>query len=343
MNKTNRNYEDNTDSYPKVLIPQFIKDIKNQSFTLNEIYPNYKIPQSPSFSKEKEDSYLYLKSFLGCGFFAFLGIGIFMNIIFNAIFKVSESVRENIISPIMIGVPILMAIIGVVLIDREKKIKEKKNKIVFNEKLNKYLKEKEKYKDLIDSISTPKFLSQERKKRLQIKLESFKKDFLKYAQILDDNEIKKGPSEEFFYQILKRYTDFEVYKSLKYGYYYPDLVLIKNNLLFDIEIDEPYSFDTKEPIHFDNIDEKRDNYFLNDHFVVIHFSEEQILKDPLVCVDIISEITNALLSLKDVPKSEKMLNFEQPIWTYEMAFNSAYNNDRQDVQKKIIKLKREYF
>jgi hypothetical protein len=69
-------------------------------------------------------------------------------------------------------------------------------------------------------------------------------------------------------------------------------------MYFDIEIDEPYTLEKKQPIHYINeknnsySDEKRDFEIIQSNWVVIRFCEEQIIKYPEKCISLI------LLSIK---------------------------------------------
>jgi hypothetical protein len=88
--------------------------------------------------------------------------------------------------------------------------------------------------------------------------------------------------------------------SENYRPYQPDILLKCTNsgMYFDIEIDEPYTLEKKQPIHYINeknnsySDEKRDFEIIQSNWVVIRFCEEQIIKYPEKCISLI------LLSIK---------------------------------------------
>ncbi|MBC7554419.1 MAG: hypothetical protein H7257_10615 [Taibaiella sp.] len=81
--------------------------------------------------------------------------------------------------------------------------------------------------------------------------------------------VKKGISEDFFYTYLKKISGFNIYTQYSYGYFYPDLIVVDNemNICINIEIDEPYSYEEKKPIHFDVQDTDRDNYLIENGFL----------------------------------------------------------------------------
>lgn len=155
-------------------------------------------------------------------------------------------------------------------------------------------------------------------------------------KILEDIEVKKGITELFFYDFLKSKADFELYKSIKFSFYYPDLILVdkSSKLVFDIEIDEPYSLDTKNPIHFDDSDKQRDEYFIENGFIVIRFSENQIVDSTEFCIAVINLVKESVLAF-DTSKIYDEMEFSYPCWTYEDAFKMAYNNSRQAILKKL--------
>lgn len=121
---------------------------------------------------------------------------------------------------------------------------------------------------------------------------------------------RRGASEASFEAQLQRYfqgyicTDLAL-KNPNYKYpYAPDFIYAdsKLNLHIDIEIDEPYIYHTGEPIHFKGYwkDEKRNQFFLDRGWVVIRFSEEQVLRHPKSCCKTIATVISAVLQ-NEVP------------------------------------------
>lgn len=90
----------------------------------------------------------------------------------------------------------------------------------------------------------------------------------------------------------------------KRNFFYPDIIAIdeSSRLVFDIEIDEPYSFAQRKPIHYVcHLEETVEYYYMKrEHFrnicltakgmVVVRFAEEQVIKYPQGCLDLINKI-----------------------------------------------------
>ena len=105
---------------------------------------------------------------------------------------------------------------------------------------------------------------------------------------------KKGITEPYFFSLLKLYfkdkifDDYVIVVDEFEGIpYRPDFVYYDEttNLLIDIEIDEPYELNDKNPIHCDFSEEsQRNSFFLSHNWFVIRFAEEQIVKYPYECL-----------------------------------------------------------
>lgn len=101
--------------------------------------------------------------------------------------------------------------------------------------------------------------------------------------LIDFPNSKIGFTENFFEQKLKRYFKSHILKNVvlndekKYPYQ-PDYVFHydERDLYIDIEIDEPYAYHSKKPIHID--DNKRNNYFLQKGWSIIRFAEVWIFR-----------------------------------------------------------------
>ena len=73
------------------------------------------------------------------------------------------------------------------------------------------------------------------------------------------------------------------------AWYYPDFVYRDaSGLHIDIEIDEPYSLATGEPIHCRGQDDYRNGFFIGKHWLVVRFTEEQVLTQPLLCCQLLA-------------------------------------------------------
>jgi very-short-patch-repair endonuclease len=100
----------------------------------------------------------------------------------------------------------------------------------------------------------------------------------------------------------------------------------ENNLHLDIEIDEPYSLKTKEPLHyiFDElyIDNSRDSFFANKKgWIVVRFAEIQIVEQPNECCKVIAYIINEITGNDSYLKKLVQYQFPKPVqrWTKDEA------------------------
>ncbi|MCB9235801.1 MAG: DUF559 domain-containing protein [Bacteroidia bacterium] len=156
---------------------------------------------------------------------------------------------------------------------------------------------------------------------------------------------KKGASEDYFFSILKRRFPGMVYQNQiieefeSFLAYQPDIIYNnkETNLLIDIEIDEPYILETREPIHYINksgkhTDEWRDSYFNAEGWFVIRFSEEQVVNNPEECCNLLEDL------ILRVEKNERVLSgyAMQKIntWNFEEAENFSQIKYREGYLKK---------
>lgn len=128
----------------------------------------------------------------------------------------------------------------------------------------------------------------------------------------------KGIAEPYFREfLLEHYKDELILNPstiVSEGYqkfYAPDFILqVSGVLRIDIEIDEPYVASSNKPIHYlDNlnetkrssskkfilkdlqhVDSKRDKFFTSNNWIVIRFTEKQVIESPKACISIIDEI-----------------------------------------------------
>lgn len=215
-----------------------------------------------------------------------------------------------------------------------------------------YLREKEKYDELMSTLNTTHAICE-----YQLKL---RQDYLKEKKSKDRHRwffdfegpvknTKIGRGEFFFRDFLLKAKekqlipeDFEFYfdtivevSSLsitsKVSFFFPDvLVLTPRGLMIDIEIDEPYSSDSKKPIHcihsVNNRDSSRNRYFTRYNCNVVRFSERQIIKYPETCLKII-------LSFDDIAGMPREINlptdFIEKSWDEKDAIKMAESNYRE--------------
>jgi hypothetical protein len=143
-------------------------------------------------------------------------------------------------------------------------------------------------------------------------------------------DVNKGRFEDYFYKKLQASFGDKVYNNLQLGYfenpYVPDFVFADNDkkLFIDIEIDEPYVLENKEPIHYVGKDDYRDSFFLDNHWIIVRFSEDQIASNADDCC---KQIENVILHILNNDKLQiKVQQVEQ--WTQEEAQLMAKNNHR---------------
>lgn len=148
-----------------------------------------------------------------------------------------------------------------------------------------------------------------------------------FKNYIENAKLKGLISHDFDFLYDTSVMTFSVY-GIKEWFFYPDiLVLTPRGLLVNIEIDEPYVYETKEPIHY--YESERD-LFRNDSFTksncsVIRFSERQIMKYPNVCLDIIRRFDDETGNLND-----KVLppDFKEKAWSKKEAIKMANENIR---------------
>lgn len=341
------------ESYPKIITPNHLKDASNSKIGFEEIYPNEKEPGLSS----KDERYDSLKIAVISIFKEWVslivsGIIIVISCVLALlIYLCSLVIPQDItvsIQPFLFPL-ILTIVVFIMLHDTYHKyvaLEKNKEEIKKDNKNNriKYSRERSRFNNLKKNVESLEFQNSEKLKRCLKDSKYNKKSIFKRLKILDDNTVKKGVSENFFFKYLHKHSDFDVYISIKFYPYYPDLIIVKNDLVFVIEIDEPYSFDSKEPIHYVGKaeDEVRDEFFVNSGFILLRFSEEQILNKTEQCLILINEIYSSCMNLKDFTKTKIYNELEQTPWSHQEAFDMAYNNTRVGIQSQIKKLEKRY-
>ncbi|WP_448381640.1 hypothetical protein [Gloeomargarita sp.] len=171
---------------------------------------------------------------------------------------------------------------------------------------------------------------------------------------------KPGVTEAYFYEFLRRYFPGHIHIHLALADpiktykkpYEPDFVYLDENLnlYIDIEIDEPYFYDAKsgqrKPHHIR--DQKRDEFFLAAGWVVIRFSEYQVVRQPKSCckwiASVIAQIHQTPLddSWASIPDLEP-----EPLWDETRARQfiqqrSRYHYLQQYLPKEYLKAQWDY-
>ena len=123
---------------------------------------------------------------------------------------------------------------------------------------------------------------------------------LEWERLVSIENPQKGLSEDVFFDKLKLVFGDAIHRNLAKEisegyYYYPDFVFydVNSGVLIDIEIDEPYSFHDGTVIHSDHEDTTRNDAFVNDHWLVLRFSERQVVLSPIKCIEAILSVVTA--------------------------------------------------
>lgn len=159
------------------------------------------------------------------------------------------------------------------------------------------------------------------------------------------DDYTKGFTEIFFYKKLIKHfpdkilTDHTIQSNFSKSYL-PDFIYFDReiNLVIDIEIDEPYIASSKIPIHHkESNDFIRDDFFLNKTWTVIRFAEEQIVKHPDECCQLIEKVIASIINIEDIGcKYHSDLNIDiVPLWTFEESNKLAKRNFREGYLKNL--------
>lgn len=290
-----------------LLILLSIKDFYYPALLMNKevetalYYDHFDRPRMPTFMEkkpEKKNELIY--------FIVFLIIGI---IIFFYLNKILGFIITS------VGILTIYYDITNQAYNRETKDYQEKEK-KFEVQLVKY--------NMETALNEKEFLSLKNKEKI--------KSILSKAKFSIGTDYIKGISHEFF---LKKLIDhfgnklnntkgiLESVTHYKNNYadvnnarpYISDFAYINDEigLTLLIEIDEPYTLNDKEPIHLN--DDTRNSFFLELNWVIMRFSEEQILHHASECCNLISEV---ILEFEE-PCDKLRLNNSLPIiqkWDY---------------------------
>lgn len=159
--------------------------------------------------------------------------------------------------------------------------------------------------------------------------------------------VQQGVSEKQFFIYLCRYFSgvYDFCMGVEFPIpntsfcYTADFILIhqQTGLAIDIEIDEPYDGKTGKPHHCidQNKDQQRNRFFLERNWVVIRFSEYQIVKCPEGCckaiAQVVSQITGDYSGLIKLQSIKDLLPHKQ--WKNKEAAYMAKTKFRQSYLK----------
>ncbi len=339
----------NTKSFPKIIYPNYFNSVIDKKVTLNEIYPNLRKPTTPD--KPKEEDYLLrgILLFLGLSFLLLIFYTIFIGPIFalsgledTPVWK-KYHLLIQLLPPLLVALFLSLRLISVYRKAERSKIEEYFRKLEYNKRELKDYNYKE------SQLTNPEIILPFRKRKLLNEIEKSRDIVFKRADILV-NERKQSldvkSSVGFFNDYLCRYTKYSNYKNIKISSYSTDIVILDNSsgLFINIEIDEPYDLKTKKPTHYDDIDDRRNEALRVLGFLIIRFTENQVVNYPEYCVYIIGEVIKSILSLLIIKLTEidYLVDHSEPAWSYEDGFNLAYKNSRADIQERILEQREEY-
>lgn len=241
------------------------------------------------------------------------------------------------------------------------------------EKINTYNKEKLEFLNKMEQEYKLNVILNRTKSLKRTKLSEFLKQKIEdnIRQVSEDELklVKRGAAErDFEFQLCQKfqgyiscnYSNNDKYTNIKY---YPDICYWdkESNIFIDIEIDEPYTLIDKKPIHcFDqDKDSYRDSILVEKYFwIIIRFSEYQVLRYPNFCIETVEKIINnifekgKLLKFDNVitshlkesenDKSKRQLimfsKFIHKRWSEKISIKLSDDNTREEVLRQYLNL-----
>jgi hypothetical protein len=335
-----------TNNYPLIFIPETFKDYKDHSPTINEFAELYGMklpeqdkfiyePKEPSKTKLVNKDEVYLKENTGClPILLLFGLPIlFFYYTFshgwNPKFFLGIGLIEVIFIPINFGI-------------KNNLVSENLSNEEYEKLLDEYQIEYLKYKYKLTTYEKNKLLYNSEMKAIcalyennivEAKQKIYHKKIHPYCEpILRTENKTRGKYDRHFADILKRcypnsIVSLDLEPSGSIGWYQPDIVFTdkETNLSIDIEIDEPYVLNSGKPIHCIGDDDDRNNYFLRENWVVLRFTERQIINHPDECCRLVFSIVQ---HVKFGIAVENKVPIESR-WTFEAAGLMAKDNYRQ--------------
>ena len=122
--------------------------------------------------------------------------------------------------------------------------------------------------------------------------------------------------------------------------YEPDLAYIDETrgIFIDIEVDEPYTFARRRPTHIKGHDDQRNRQITDAGWVVLRFSEEQVLTMPERVVRSVQDVVQRIAP--DVAMPACVQDVEpaspEPRWNYEEARHRANTRASEAYQRSNI-------
>jgi len=203
--------------------------------------------------------------------------------------------------------------------------------------LQAYRQSKQKHQEDIKRVRSPENVANYRRQQLVRTLKQTEPNDGK------NSKAQEGFSEAKFYNHLKQYFKSNVQRGLTLNIpnfefpYSPDFAYIdqSTNLYIDIEIDEPYDYQSNKLTHFVGKDDRRNNFFLNKGWIVIRLCEKQVVHYPHSCckaiAQLISDVLEDSLELSQFMDVPDLPTVKQ--WTESEAADMAAKMYRQNYLK----------
>lgn len=139
----------------------------------------------------------------------------------------------------------------------------------------------------------------------------------------EEENPRRGAMEDKYLMALKNCGVKKINRDISVDEYYPDFSIIDKYYFVDIEIDEPYIYETGEPIHYiGSNDDIRNEEFQKLGAFVIRFSEDQVRHSIDTCTDIIKYFQK-FAETGDITNLEKVVDLSSKIrqkrWTKNKA------------------------
>lgn len=222
----------------------------------------------------------------------------------------------------------LLGVLGVIFVVYGLTSENSKNRNSFNSNLRDFEKEKELYKFSIENYRAQ--VNGYEKSNIKNKIDFIESYRNKIDPTIEIKYAKKGKSEELFEKKLRAEFGDKILTDKKINQlYYPDFIYRDDKILLDIEIDEPYDYSSKEPIHFRGADDYRNSFFCANGYYVVRFAEIQIVKESELCVEYIRRLIQLF---RENPLCEELPVFKNQVkrWSFEEAVQLSESSFRDN-------------
>jgi len=125
--------------------------------------------------------------------------------------------------------------------------------------------------------------------------------------------------------------------KLSASWFYPDFIYHdETGLTINIELDEPYALSDHTPIHYHGQDKDRNAYFVRQRWVVVRFTEEQVVRQPELCCKELAQLIFALNRRHYGVRFLYASLLPQPSWSRQQAQHLA----QQQVREQYLGIRR---